>query len=65
MNKLKKRLYELCPYLEGLEDFDGAIDRMGQAYILNGGTLTDDPIQDAINYLLSLEGKDEKQFQIT
>ncbi len=50
-----KKLIALCPYLGKLESVRESIERMEVAYEMNGGTLTNDHIQNAINYLLDLE----------
>lgn len=50
-----KKLIALCPYLGKLENLRESIERMEIAYKMNGGTLTNDHIQNAINYLLDLD----------
>ena len=50
-----KKLIALCPYLGKLENTRESIERMEIAYKMNGGTLTNDHIQNAINYLLDLD----------
>ena len=50
-----KKLIALCPYLGKLESMREPIERMEVAYQMNGGTLTSDHVQNAINYLLDLD----------
>lgn len=56
MEDKTKQLIAMCPYLDKFENLREPIDRMEKAFVMNGGELTDDPIQNAINYLISLEG---------
>lgn len=50
------QLIKLCPFLARFSNLREPVERMEKAFVMNGGELTDDPIQNAINYLISLEG---------
>ena len=55
MDRKTEKLLQLCPYLKTLDDLQEPIKRMEKAFVMNGGELTNDNVENAINYLEDLD----------